>query len=167
MFFCCQGLTSLDVSGFDTSNVTHMGFMFSRCDDLTSLDVSRFNTINVTMMDYMFNGCADLTTIYVSSSFVTTNVSNSESYMFSGSTKLKGGAGTTFNSSKLDKTYVLIDGTGSQTGYFTAKPKACAGSNTSLQAQIKIAVCNHELNFNHADGFLEAQPTKMLTFYVM
>ena len=73
--------------------------------------------------------------------------------MFYKCEKLQGGAGTTYNSSKLDKTYALIDGTGSQPGYFTAKPKACAGNNTDLQAQIKKAVCNHEVNFNHADGY--------------
>ena len=42
--------------------------------------------------------------------------------MFYDSTKLQGGADTTYNSSKLDKTYVLIDGTDGQPGYFTAKP---------------------------------------------
>ena len=31
MFFLCSSLTSLDVSGFDTSNVTDMGCMFYDC----------------------------------------------------------------------------------------------------------------------------------------
>ena len=37
MFIYCGSLTSLDLSGFDTSNVTDMGDMFSYCDKLTSL----------------------------------------------------------------------------------------------------------------------------------
>ena len=40
MFDGCSGLTSLDVSNFDTSNVTDMGYMFDGCSGLTSLDVS-------------------------------------------------------------------------------------------------------------------------------
>ena len=31
MFFLCSSLTSLDVSGFDTSNVSDMGCMFYDC----------------------------------------------------------------------------------------------------------------------------------------
>ena len=50
MFYGCSGLTSLDVSGFNTDNVTDMGWMFAGCSGLTSLDVSGFNTSNVTNM---------------------------------------------------------------------------------------------------------------------
>ncbi len=42
--------------------------------------------------------------------------------MFKDSTKLQGGAGTTYNSSKIDKTYARIDGGTASPGYFTAKP---------------------------------------------
>lgn len=55
MFNDCRSLTSLDVSQFDTSKVTNMGYMFFNCNLLTSLDVSNFNTSNVTRMDTMFN----------------------------------------------------------------------------------------------------------------
>ena len=43
-------LTSLDVSGWDTSNVTNMNNMFYICRSLTSLDVSGLDTSNVTNM---------------------------------------------------------------------------------------------------------------------
>ena len=36
-------------------------------------------------------------------------------------TNLVGGAGTTYNSSKIDKTYARIDGGTSNPGYFTLK----------------------------------------------
>ena len=35
--------------------------MFSNCENLTKLDVSRFNTANVTYMSYMFLYCKNLT----------------------------------------------------------------------------------------------------------
>ncbi|MCD7922602.1 MAG: BspA family leucine-rich repeat surface protein, partial [Clostridiales bacterium] len=47
MFFGCTRLTSIDVSGLDTSNVTDMGYMFDNCTSLMSLDVSGFDTSNV------------------------------------------------------------------------------------------------------------------------
>ena len=45
----------------------------------------------------------------------------SMSYVFTGSSNLVGGAGTTYNSSYIDKTYARIDGGTSSPGYFTLK----------------------------------------------
>ena len=73
MFDGCSALTSLDVSGFDTSKVTDMSSMFSGCKKLTSLDVSGFNTSKVTNMYGMFNSCSALTSLDVSG-FDTSNV---------------------------------------------------------------------------------------------
>jgi surface protein len=61
MFSGCSALTSIDVSGFDTSNVTSMAYMFSGCSGLTSIEVSGFDTSNVTDMHGMFGGCKNLT----------------------------------------------------------------------------------------------------------
>lgn len=97
--------------------------MFANCSSLTSLDVSSFNTGNVTTMHQMFSSCSGLTTIYASSSFVTTAVTTTTSHdMFSNCINLAGGAGTAFSSSNTDKTYALIDGGPSAPGYFTARP---------------------------------------------
>lgn len=85
---------------------------------LTNLDLSSFNTVNVTTMAEMFNNCKALTTITVSNSFVTTKVTNSTD-MFNSCTSLKGSSGTTYNSSKVDKTYAHIDGGTSNPGYFS------------------------------------------------
>ena len=73
MFYGCSVLTSLDVGGFNTSNVTNMSSMFRSCLALTSLDVSGFNTSNVTNMGYMFSSCSALTSLDVSG-FNTSNV---------------------------------------------------------------------------------------------
>ena len=82
MFFSCRSLTTLDVSHFDTSQVTSMMYMFNGCSRLTTLDVSHFDTSQVTNMASMFSGCSSLTTLDVSH-FVTSKVTNMQ-YMFSG-----------------------------------------------------------------------------------
>ena len=66
MFYNCNNLTSLDVSGFNTSNVANMHNMFSNCRGLTSLDVSGFDTSKVTNMDSMFRCCNKLTSLDLS-----------------------------------------------------------------------------------------------------
>ena len=65
MFASCSSLTSLDVSKFDTSQVTDMSGMFLGCSSLTSLDISKFDTSKVTNMSNMFAVCSNLTSLDV------------------------------------------------------------------------------------------------------
>jgi surface protein len=81
MFYGCFGLTTLDLSGFDTSNVTDMRIMFYGCSGLTTLDLSGFDTSNVTYMREMFCGDKHLTTIYIGDKWKTVS---SHDDMFSG-----------------------------------------------------------------------------------
>ena len=67
-----------------------MNGMFTGCSNLTELDLTHFNTANVTNMYVMFSGCKSLTTIYVSDEFVITNITNKSYSLFSDCTKLKG-----------------------------------------------------------------------------
>lgn len=60
MFAECNSLTSLDLSGFDTSQVTSMARMFYECSRLASLDLSGFDTSQVTYMNNMFSTCSAL-----------------------------------------------------------------------------------------------------------
>ena len=94
-------------------------YMFHGCNKLTSLNVSSFDTSKVTNMRYMFQNSKDLKTIYVSNKFNTDTVIDSTN-MFTSCTSLVGGNGTTYDSTKIDKTYARID-TASTPGYFTAK----------------------------------------------
>ena len=80
MFYGLKNCTEMDLSGFDTKNVTSMSDMFSGCSSLTSLDLSGFNTGNVTSMNNMFGSCSALTTLDLSG-FDTGNVTNMD-YMF-------------------------------------------------------------------------------------
>ena len=57
MFNGCNNLSSVDLSGFDTSNVTYMAYMFNRSENLIEIivglgwDTSNANT------SYMFSNC--------------------------------------------------------------------------------------------------------------
>ena len=62
MFNDCKSLTSLDLRSFNTSNVTDMNGMFYNCSSLTNLDLSGFNTSKITDMKEMFYYCSVLTT---------------------------------------------------------------------------------------------------------
>ena len=137
--------TTLDLSNFDTSNVTNMNSMFLNSQAAT-LDLSNFDTSKVTDMSSMFwnSKATNLKTIYGSSKFVTTAVTSSTN-MFYGCTKLIGGAGTKYDSTKTDKTYARIDGGTSNPGYFTDiadKPKEPESFTTDSWATISNAVRN-------------------------
>ena len=60
MFAYCDSLISLDLSSFNTQNVTNMSWMFYNCYSLISLDLSNFHTQNVTYMSDMFYDCYSL-----------------------------------------------------------------------------------------------------------
>ena len=91
---------------------------------LTSLDLSSFNTSQVTNMTIMFNSCSNLRTIYVGSGWSTAAVTSS-GYMFTDCASLVGGKGTTYDASHVDKTYAHIDGGTSNPGYFTEVVPSC------------------------------------------
>ena len=74
MFFE-SGVKALDLSGFDTSKVTCMSCMFDYCIDISELDLSGFNTSNVTDMNAMFYSCRALERLDLSN-FDTANVSS-------------------------------------------------------------------------------------------
>ena len=59
MFSSCLKLTKLDLSSFDTKNVSNMSYMFYFCEKLNEISLTNsFNTQNVKNMSYMFCGCA-------------------------------------------------------------------------------------------------------------
>ena len=113
MFAGCTFLTTLDVSNFDTKNVTNMGYMFYECYGLTTLDVSNFDTKNVTDMRLMFSFNSALTTIYASDKFVTTACKKGQN-MFKNCTNLVGAV--PFDENKIGKEMANYT-----TGYFTYK----------------------------------------------
>ena len=103
MFAYCSGLTSLDLSGFDTSAVTSMSRMFAFCSGLTSLNLSGLNTSAVTNMASMFESCSGLTSLDLTG-FDTSAVTNME-MMFNNCSKL-----TSLNLSSFDTSAVTSMG---------------------------------------------------------
>jgi surface protein len=67
MFYNCPHITSIDLSNFNTSNVTSMNSMFKECKALTSLNLSNLDTSNVTDMSAMFANSTLLTSLDLSS----------------------------------------------------------------------------------------------------
>lgn len=80
--FSSSHATNIDVSEWDTSNVTTMASMFSYASDITSLNLSNFNTINVKSMTSMFRSCSGLTYLDLSN-FNTTSIDKSDQGMSS------------------------------------------------------------------------------------
>ena len=99
VFYGCSGLTSLDVSNFNTAQVTNMVSMFDGCSGLTSLDVSNFNTSKVKDMRYVFEDCSSLTSLDVSN-FNTENVEQMEG-LFRNCTGLTSLDVSRFNTAKV------------------------------------------------------------------
>ena len=81
MFYGCSKLTDLDLSNFDTSNVTEMAWMFIHCNSLTNLNLSSFNTSKVTNMELMFKYCNSLTSLDLSS-FDTSSVTEKDDMLY-------------------------------------------------------------------------------------
>ena len=67
MFSGCSLLTSLDLSGLDTSRVTGMYRMFYGCSSLESLDLSSLDASSAEDMSDMFYGCSSLESLDLSS----------------------------------------------------------------------------------------------------
>ena len=76
MFRNCQNIIKIDLSSFDSSNVTSMKYMFGRCIHLENINLKNLNPENVKDMSYMFNKCKNLKKIDFPSSFTTNNVVN-------------------------------------------------------------------------------------------
>ena len=95
----------------NTEDVTTMYGMFNiagrTAGKLTEIDLSSFNTSNVTNMGYMFCNCTSVKRIYVSDGWTTSNVTSSEK-MFHNCKNLVGGDGTTFNTNYIDKTKAYV-----------------------------------------------------------
>lgn len=73
-----QSLKEVDVGNWDTSQVTNMRMMFNNGNSLTTLDVSRWNTSQITDMGFMFNQMRSLKELDMSN-WDTSQVTNMQS----------------------------------------------------------------------------------------
>ena len=64
MFFDCKAMRSIKgLDNWNTKSATDMSYMFTYDDNLNSLDLSKFDTSQVTTFKAMFAGCAKLVSI--------------------------------------------------------------------------------------------------------
>ena len=81
MFSKCKHISKIDLSSFDSKNITNMSYMFSDCSNLTNVNLSSLRAENVTDISYIFSNCSNLIDIDLSN-FKTKNLINMK-YMFS------------------------------------------------------------------------------------
>ena len=157
-FYQMTNLESIEgICYLNTSEVTNMFGMFAVCKILTVLDLSGFNTAKVTDMGAMFWKCSELQTIYVGEGWSIAAVTGS-SRMFEDCTKLKGGQGTKYSSSHVEKPYAHIDGGPSYPGYFTARN---IGITTRIENGQRESVKGQSEEWFTIDGQkLSGKPTK-------
>ena len=87
MFYYCKNLKSIDISGWDTSNAKNMSWMFWNCGNVKSLDLSGWNTSKVTDINSIFSYCHNLESLDLSG-WDTSKVKNM-GWMFSWCMNLK------------------------------------------------------------------------------
>ena len=87
-FGICPHICSIDLSGFDSSNVNNMRILFNNCKKLKEIKgLGELNTKNVTDMEGMFQYCTELEYLDVTN-LDTSNVNNM-AYMFNQCNNLK------------------------------------------------------------------------------
>ena len=107
MFRWFTKMETIDLAGFDTSEVTTMYCMFYMMNSLKSIDVSGFNTSRVTDMNSMFDQTGVIEELNLSS-FDTSNVTDMK-WMFYGLNKLKKLDLTNFDTSRVTNMYGMFD----------------------------------------------------------
>ena len=113
MFYNSKSLTNIDVSGFDTSKVVNMAKMFDGCTNLENLDLSNFDTSNVTDVNYMFNNCNKIKRISLSN--FNTNKVTKMYYMFSNCNSLINLDLSSFDTSNVTDMGAMFSGCSSLT----------------------------------------------------
>lgn len=109
------------VSGWEHAHPTSLYFTFQGCSSVTTLDLRGLDPSAITKWGYAFANMDALTTIKVDSTWALPSGLSSfnKASCFYGSTKLVGGNGTAFNSSKVSADMAVIDKDG-QAGYLAA-----------------------------------------------
>ena len=108
MFWGCKSIINLNLSNFNTQNVTNMSHMFGGCNTLQSLTLFNFNTQNVTNMHRMFLCCYLLKNLNLST-FNTQNVTDM-GFMFGGCYSLTNLNLSNFNTLKVFDMLGMFDG---------------------------------------------------------
>jgi surface protein len=175
MFSNCEKLESVDISTFNTSNVTTMSLMFSQdyalksvkignldvskvknfaqmfyaCKQLTSLDLSSFVTSSATYMTSMFAHCNSLTSLDISK-FATSSVQYFGD-MFKNCSSLKTLDLSHFSFSKAKATGGMLSGCGSLSTLTipSAMTKVAADACTGIGSESKPCLLKAPQGFDY------------------
>ena len=104
----------------NSDDVTDMTSMFSGCCLLKTIDLSGFNTSKVTSMDFLFYNCRNLRAIFVDDNWNTSSVYQNTD-LFASCNKLFGGKGTSVYDVGVynDISYAQVDKGSSNPGFLT------------------------------------------------
>ncbi|MEE1372177.1 MAG: hypothetical protein U0J93_02205 [Parolsenella sp.] len=117
-FYTCTNVTSFVGPG-NLAGVRSMNFAFASCQALPSLDLRGFDPSNLTSLNYTFSSLKACTTIYADADWALPTSGLSGSQTFYSSKALVGGNGTAWSSSNVSYKYCVID-TVRSPGYLTA-----------------------------------------------
>ena len=76
MFLNCRNITSINLSSFNSSEITDTSGMFRHCHHLKEIIFGGFNTEKVVNMKHMFAKCKELKKIVFPRTFITKNVTD-------------------------------------------------------------------------------------------
>ena len=114
------GMTKVaSVTGLGSNKLGELRHAFNTCKALTELDLRGLDPSTLSDNYYAFANCTALKTITVDSTWTLYPQMNALGTFYN-CTSLVGGAGTTFDSSKVAGAYMRIDGGTASPGYLTA-----------------------------------------------
>ncbi len=99
--------------------VREMRYAFANCEGLVTLDLSGFPTAELEDLFYCFAGCGSLTTIYADADWALPSDCTGMGAFYE-CASLVGGAGTAYDGERISATYMRIDGGAASPGYLTA-----------------------------------------------
>ena len=142
--FASSGFSVLDISNFDTSNVTNMSGMFDGMLILKELRIgSKFNTTNVTNMERMFYDLPKMTELDLSSANFNTSKVENFGLIFA--------LDNAYTTSKLQKIYVKQD-------FDITEAKKYAP--TIEQPNINVNLFNKQLSLRGGNGSFKSNPSE-------
>lgn len=147
MFAYLDNVSSLDLSGLDTSNMTSMSRMFYNSKSLTNIDLSGFDTSKVVTMSYMFDGCTNLENLDVTN-FNTSKVTNMY-WMFSNLKKVTSLDLSNFNTKMVTNMFGLFRYCSSLkeldvSNFNTSMVKTMTGMFLGCKSLIKLDLSNFD-----------------------
>ena len=137
MFKDCSSLVSLDSRYLKSPNVTNFADMFYNCVSLEVLDISSLSSASAGQCGNAFRNCPLLKTVYVRDGFDLSGLASQ--WVFTSTSKIVGGNGTTWSSSNVHATYARIDKDGSP-GYFTLKTQTLTVDASDFAAKHIVSV---------------------------